>query len=80
MRRSISLYKEIVDSYATDEPLVSKAIISIGDHYTTLWEFESAVESFKKTLEFDISKMQGHLETLQKSEQKKEAASFGKKH
>jgi tetratricopeptide (TPR) repeat protein len=43
-QEAIRLYKEIINSCPPDEPLVYKAMSSISDHYTTLREFESAIE------------------------------------
>lgn len=74
---AIRLYKQIVDSYTPDEPLVFKSMISIGDHYVSLWEFTSAIDWFKQALEYNISEMEKSLENLQEDEQKKkEAASL----
>ncbi|MHC4154135.1 MAG: tetratricopeptide repeat protein [Planctomycetota bacterium] len=63
--KAIQLYEQIVDSYPPDEPLVFKAKISIGDHYTALWQFENALEWFKKALEYDTAPMQQQLQALQ---------------
>ena len=52
-------------------------MISIGDHYVSLWEFTSALDWFKRALEYNISEMEKSLEDLQEDEQKKkEAASL----
>jgi tetratricopeptide (TPR) repeat protein len=59
-RKAIDLCQQIIDTYPPEEPLVVRAMIEIGDHYVSLWEFERAVEGFKKTLTYDT----GRLETL----------------
>jgi tetratricopeptide (TPR) repeat protein len=71
-QEAIRLYKEIANSYPPDEPLVFKSMISIGDHYVSLWDFTSAIDWFKQALEYNISEMEQSLENLQKDEQKKE--------
>ncbi len=67
-RKAIELYKQIIDSYHPEEPLVYKSMISIGDHYTSLWEFEKALEWHKKGLEYDTGVMAEELNTLKKKE------------
>jgi tetratricopeptide (TPR) repeat protein len=63
---AIKLYKEIINSYPPDEPLVYKAMSSISSHYTTLREFETAIEWSKKALEYDTSKITRKLEAIGK--------------
>ena len=65
-QEAIKLYKEIIDSYPPEEPLVYKAISSISSHYTTLREFETAIEWSKKALEYDTSKIARKLEAIEK--------------
>ena len=65
-KEAIELYKEIINSYPKDEPLVYKAMSSISDHYTTLREFETAIEWSKKTLEYDTEKIVRQLEAIEK--------------
>jgi tetratricopeptide (TPR) repeat protein len=77
-RKAISLYKQIIDSYSPDEPLVFKAMISIGDHHVTLKEFTTAIDWFKRALEYDVSEMEKSLKTLQAERKKKEAAALKK--
>jgi len=68
-QRAISLYKDIIDSYPPEEPLVYKATSAICDHYTTLWEFETAVKWAKKALEYDTSQMAEQLKAIEQKEQ-----------
>jgi hypothetical protein len=63
-QEAIKLYKEIISSYPPDEPLVYKAMSSISSHYTTLREFETAIEWSKKALEYDTSKITRKLEAI----------------
>ncbi|MDH4241253.1 MAG: hypothetical protein OEW48_16975 [Phycisphaerae bacterium] len=63
---AIRLYKEIISSYPKDEPLVYKAMSSISSHYTTLREFETAIEWSKKALEYDTEKIARQLEAIEK--------------
>jgi len=65
-QEAIELYKEIINSYPKDEPLVYKAMSSISDHYTTLREFETAIEWSKKALEYDTGKIVRQLEAIEK--------------
>ncbi|NIT57589.1 MAG: hypothetical protein GWN67_16045 [Phycisphaerae bacterium] len=65
-QKAIQLYKEIINSYPPDEPLVYKAMSSISSHYTTLKEFEKAIEWSKKALEYDTSKLARQLEAIEK--------------
>jgi tetratricopeptide (TPR) repeat protein len=65
-QEAIKLYKEIINSYPPDEPLVYKAMSSISSHYTTLREFETAIDWSKKALEYDTEKMARKLETIEK--------------
>jgi tetratricopeptide (TPR) repeat protein len=65
-QEAIRLYKEIINSCPPDEPLVYKAMSSISDHYTTLREFESAIEWSKKALEYDTEKIVRQLEAIEK--------------
>jgi tetratricopeptide (TPR) repeat protein len=65
-QEAIELYKEIINSYPKDEPLVYKAMSSISDHYTTLREFETAIEWAKKALEYDTEKIVRQLEAIEK--------------
>ncbi|NIP25676.1 MAG: hypothetical protein GWN67_15255, partial [Phycisphaerae bacterium] len=62
---AIRLYKEIINSYPPDEPLVYKAMSSISDHYTTFREFETAIEWSKKALEYDTSRIATQLEIIE---------------
>ena len=62
-RKAIELNKEIVESYPPEEPLVYKAISSICDHYTTLRDFESALEWAKKVLEHKPYEIAEQLES-----------------
>lgn len=73
---AINLYKKIIDSYPPDEPLVFKAMISIGDHYVSLWQFPHAIEWFKRPLSYDLSQMENALRDLKESGRTKEAASL----
>ncbi len=65
-QEAIKLYKEIINSYPPDEPLVYMAMNSISSHYTTLREFETAIEWSKKALEYDTSKIARQLEAIEK--------------
>jgi tetratricopeptide (TPR) repeat protein len=65
-QEAIKLYKEIINSYPKDEPLVYKAMSSISSHYTTLREFEKAIEWSKKVLEYDTSAITRKLEVIEK--------------
>lgn len=65
-QEAIRLYKEIINSYPPDEPLVYKAISSISSHYTSLREFETAIEWSKKALEYDTEKIARQLEDMEK--------------
>ncbi len=65
-QEAINHYKEIISSYPKDEPLVYKAMSSISSHYTTLREFETAIEWSKKALEYDTSKITRKLEAIGK--------------
>ena len=65
-QEAIKLYKEIINSYPPDEPLVYKAMSSISSHYTTLREFETAIEWSKKALVYDTSKIARKLEAIEK--------------
>ncbi|MHC4691572.1 MAG: tetratricopeptide repeat protein [Planctomycetota bacterium] len=65
-QEAIKLYKEIINSYPKEEPLVYKAMSSISSHYTTLREFETAIEWSKKALEYDTSKITRKLEAIEK--------------
>ena len=67
-RKAIQLYERIIDSYSPEEPLVYKAMVSIGDHYTTLWEFEKALKWHKKALQYDTGPMAEELNTLKNKE------------
>ena len=67
-RKAIELYERIIDSYTPEEPLVYKAMISIGDHCTTLREFEKALEWHKKALHYDTARMAEELNTLKNKE------------
>ncbi len=58
-RRAIELNKQIIDSYPPDELQVFKAMMSIGDHHVTLWEFGTALKWFRKILEFDTTQISG---------------------
>ncbi|MCP4612640.1 MAG: hypothetical protein GY845_28405 [Planctomycetes bacterium] len=63
-RKAIELNKQILDSYPFEEPLVFKAMISIGDHHITLWEFKNALKYFTKPLEYDVGKLEQHLASI----------------
>jgi tetratricopeptide (TPR) repeat protein len=63
-RKAIELNKQILDSYPFEEPLVFKAMISIGDHHITLWEFEDALKYFGKALEYNVSELEQHLASI----------------
>lgn len=63
-RKAIEINKQILDSYPFEEPLVFKAMISVGDHYITLWEFKNALKYFTKPLEYDVSKLEQHLAAI----------------
>ncbi len=65
-QEAIKLYKEIISSYPKDEPLVYKAMSSISSHYTTIGEFETAIEWSKKALGYDTSKIARQLEAIEK--------------
>jgi len=67
--RAIQLYQQIIDSCPENEPLVFKAMISIGSHYTTLWDFEKGLKWFKKTLEYDTSGLQQQLKDIELKKQ-----------
>jgi len=67
--RAISIYKQIIDSYPPDEPLVSKAASSLCDHYTTLRDFESAVKWAKKVLEYDTTAITEQINQLEQQKQ-----------
>ena len=54
-QKAISLYKQIVDEYPPDEPKVQSAINGISSHYTTLRQFEKALEWSKKGFKDDIT-------------------------
>ena len=72
--KAIELYEEIIDSYPADEPLVLKAMVSIGDHYVSLWRFESALEWFKRPLEYDVNLLEERLIALREDPQQKSCA------
>lgn len=57
--KAVNIYKQIIESYPPEEPLVFKAMSSLCDHYTTLRDFHSAVAWAKKMLDYDTSKMAG---------------------
>ena len=63
--QAIRLYRQIIDSYPADEPLVFKAKISIGDHFITLWQFETALKSFKQVLEYDAAELQEQIKAIE---------------
>jgi len=56
-QKAISLYKEIIDNYPPDEPLVQSAMISLAGHYTTLNQYEASLEWARKILEYDTNKL-----------------------
>lgn len=70
-RKAIELNKEIIDSYPFDEALVFKAMISIGDHHITLWEFKNALKYFRKALEYDVGKLEQHWASIIDDEEQK---------
>jgi tetratricopeptide (TPR) repeat protein len=63
--KAIALYKQIIESYPPDEPLVFKATISIGDHCVTKRDFETALKWFKKALDYDTSEMEHQIELIE---------------
>lgn len=63
--RAIEIYKKIIDTYPPDDPLVLKAMSSIGDHNITLWRFDEALSWFKRVLEYDLDELEGQLEYMQ---------------
>lgn len=56
--KAIELNERIVQSYPPSEPLVSKALISLGDHHVTLRQFGKGLEYFRKVLEYDVSELE----------------------
>ncbi len=66
--KAIELNREIVDSYPLTEPLVSKALLSLGDHHVTLRQFDRALEYFQRILDYDI----GELERLRHKSENEE--------
>jgi len=56
-KKAISLYKQIIDDYPPDEPLVQSAMISLAGHYTTLGRYETSLEWSRKILEYDTNKL-----------------------
>lgn len=54
-QKAISLYKQIIDEYPPDEPKVQMAMNMISSHYTTLRQFEKALEWAKKGFKEDIT-------------------------
>ncbi|MFC1678030.1 hypothetical protein ACFL3G_13350, partial [Planctomycetota bacterium] len=69
--KAIELYKQIIDSYSAEEPLVYKAMSSICDHYTTMREFTSAVEWSKKVLEYDTDQLAEQIENTEHEKEKR---------
>jgi tetratricopeptide (TPR) repeat protein len=65
-RKAIELYKEIVESYPPEEPLVLKAMGFISDHYTSLREFEAALRWAKRALEYDTTKVEEKIADIQR--------------
>ena len=62
--KAIELYKEIIDLYPPEEPLVHQAAILISSHYTSLGEFIKALEWSKKVFEFDTTNMAEQIYAL----------------
>lgn len=76
---AILTYKAITKIYPPDEPLVLDAMISIGDHYITLWQFDQSLEWFKKALEYDVSQLEEQLADInQDSQQRRKAIKLEK--
>lgn len=73
--KAIELNKRIIAKYPPEEPLVYKAMSSICDHYTSLWEFEKTVKWSKKVLEYDTDRL---IEQIKNTEQEKEKRSLRK--
>ena len=57
-RRAIELNRRIVDAYPPTEPLVAKALISLGDHHVTLRQFEKGLTYFQRVLEYDTRELE----------------------
>ena len=74
--KAIEIYKKIIDSYPPDEPLVLKAMSSIGDHNITFWRFDEALKWYKRVLEYDLSELDNQLEYMQDDPLKKQQASL----
>ncbi|MBN1185867.1 MAG: FecR domain-containing protein [Bacteroidales bacterium] len=72
--KAIELYEEIIDSYPPDEPNVIKAMLWTGGHQTTLWDFESAIGSFKKALKYNTNEIQERIESLQENGQEEDVS------
>lgn len=71
--RAIKIYKEIIESYPPDEPLVLKAMSSIGDHNITFWRFDEALKWFKRVLEYDdLNELENQLEYMRDDPSKKQ--------
>lgn len=64
-RKAIELYEEIVDSYPSYEPKVITAIGLISDHYTSLGDFEKAIEWAKKVFESDMGDVDKQVKTVE---------------
>ena len=64
--KAIGLYKQIVEDYPASEPQVYNSMLAISGHYTTLRNFDAAVEWVKKALDYDTSGMEQQLKSLEK--------------
>jgi hypothetical protein len=61
---AISLYQQIVESYPPEEPLVMKATGLISDHYATLRRFDAALTWAKRTVEYDTTQAEKHINDI----------------
>jgi tetratricopeptide (TPR) repeat protein len=57
-RKAIELNRRIVESYPPTESLVFKALISLGDHHISLWQFGQALQYFERVLEYDVDELE----------------------
>jgi len=63
--KAIEIYKQIVDLYPPEEPIVYQAAILISSHYTSLGEFDKALKWSKKVFEFDMTNMTEQIHALE---------------
>lgn len=68
LRKAVSLYQQIVESYPPEEPMVMTAMGLISDHYTSLREFDAALAWAKRAVEYDTSKAQKNINEIRRKE------------